>query len=275
MKKILLILLFVTALSLFARKKTDGFTVERILSSHTFHKEWETAISTAEEKTALEALNQPFFYLGKGAQCYAFASKDGKYVIKCFRHDHMRLPLHLCFLPQSWTKQREERGAQKLLKDFSSYKLAFEELREETALLYLHLNKTDHLKQELTLVDKIGIAHTLSLDGLEFVLQKRADLLYEQIEAWVKCGNVDSVKGAIDTLIMQINTRLTKGISDKDPNIKTNFGIIEGKVVQIDIGRFRKGYIPGDGPERILFPLQYLLDQENKELGNYLRQEIL
>ena len=33
-------------------------------------------------KDVIEGLSQPFFYLGRGHQCYAFSSKDDRFVLK-------------------------------------------------------------------------------------------------------------------------------------------------------------------------------------------------
>ena len=53
----------------------DGFSLNRISI-------WKNGIvSHLDPKTQL-ALDQPFYYLGRGHQCYAFGSLDNRYVIK-------------------------------------------------------------------------------------------------------------------------------------------------------------------------------------------------
>lgn len=187
-----------------------------------------------------EILNQPFSYLNKGVQTFVFASQDGKYVIKFLRHDHLRPALWAHFLPQQWRESKAAKKRAKLNKDFISYKIAYEELREETGLVFVHLNKTDYLKQKLSLIDKIGVGHCLDLDQFEFLVQKRAELLYPTLENLIDQGKIEDVKVALSNLVHLLAKKFDKGIFDKDPDLNTNFGFVGNEVVQIDIGRFRK-----------------------------------
>ena len=80
-------------------------------------------------------------------------------------------------LPASFLKKVDRRFA--LLKhDFDSYKIAYENLKDETGLIYLHLNKTDFLKQKMIIIDKIGIYHEIDLDSMEFLIQKGRAYLF-------------------------------------------------------------------------------------------------
>ncbi|HEY5235184.1 MAG TPA: hypothetical protein VIJ14_03300, partial [Rhabdochlamydiaceae bacterium] len=175
MKCILKIFLFVVCFVItaqFCKEQTGRFTILRITSKLTPQPEWETASLSPEEKTRIkEILSQPYSYLDNGVQSFVFASQDGQYVIKFFRHDHLDAPFWLT------PSQRAKKQTQ-LRKEFLSYKLAYETLREQTGLVFAHLNKTKDLHQTLDLVDKLGIHHPLPLDDYEFLIQKRASLLY-------------------------------------------------------------------------------------------------
>jgi hypothetical protein len=231
----------------FCYSKTDGFALYKIHSSLAYCPDWEPNPSSLQEHDQIvKIFDQPFYYLAKGAQSYVFASADGETVIKFFRIYHLRPPfwltaftLPLPLQPYRVHKMIAKRG--ELDKDFQSYKIAFQELKEETGLLYLHLNKTDHLKKRLTIYDKIGIAHQLDLDQMEFLLQKRATLVFPSIAHLVKTEGIDGAKQAISSLVKLLIGRCEKGIFDKDPDLNTNFGFLLHKIpVQIDIGRFRK-----------------------------------
>jgi hypothetical protein len=220
----------------FCLEQTDGFTIAKISSNLPFEKKWETdPLSEAEHREMLQILDQKFTYLASGGQCYAFVSADGQSVLKFFKH-HMRLPCG--WRPESAKKLQKKKN--KLERDFNSYKLAFEELREETGLLYIHLNKTDHLKQTVTIVDKLGIEHRLDLDRTEFVLQKRADLVYPHLQDLMQKGDTAGAKQVVDALLEVITARCQKGIFDEDARIHRNFGLIADKAVIIDVGRFKK-----------------------------------
>jgi hypothetical protein len=227
----------------FCYKQTDGFAHYKILSSLSFNPDWE--VNNAAEAEISAILDQPFRYLAKGAQSYVFASEDGQYVIKFFRIYHLQPPLWLRMLslpPLLQTRQIKKmmEKREELNKDFTSYKIAFEEMREETGLLYLHLNKTTHLKKTLRIYDKIGIAYDLEMDQMEFLLQKRAKLVYPAIDALMKTQGLGAAKEAIGALVQLLLARFEKGIFDKDPDLNSNFGFLGVQPIQIDIGRFSK-----------------------------------
>ncbi len=226
----------------FCYHKTDGFAVQKIRSNLPFHPEWETE---AIEPEHIQIFSQPFYYLAKGAQSYVFASEDGQTVIKFFRIYHLSPPFWITAfafplpcMPYKIRKILDKR--QELEKDFQSYKIAYDEMKEETGLVYLHLNKTNTLKQSVTIYDKLGIAHQLPLDEMEFLVQKRATLVFPAIDQLMKTEGIDAAKEAISALVKLLALRCSKGIFDKDPDLNTNFGFLGRIPVQIDIGRFRK-----------------------------------
>jgi hypothetical protein len=232
------------SLSLFCQHETDGFTLTKIHSTLSFNPEWETApLSQAEESELKALLSQEFTYLASGGQCYAFLSADGQSVIKCIKH-HLRRkaswPLKLP-LPEQLKKKLERsicKRKAKLKRDFNSYKLVFEELREESGLLYLHLNKTDHLKQEITLVDKLGIKHKVAADEIEFLVQRKATPVFPYLNQLLSQGELSAAKSAIHELVELVVSRSCKGIFDEDAKIQRNFGFVGSKAIFIDVGRF-------------------------------------
>ncbi len=229
----------------FCYKKTDGFALTKILSTFAFNPDWECPSSSQIDADHLEKiLNQPFHYLARGAQSYVFVSEDDNTVIKFFRLNHLCTPpwlaafhLPLTLQPYKISKMLEKRTS--VNRDFQSYKIAFEEMKEETGLLYMHLNKTSHLKKHLKIIDKIGIAHDLDLDNMEFLIQKKATLFYPTLEKLIKTEGETAAKEAISALIELLVSRCQKGIFDKDPDLNTNFGFLDKHPIQIDIGRFR------------------------------------
>ncbi|MBS0604351.1 MAG: hypothetical protein JSS60_04845 [Verrucomicrobia bacterium] len=243
--RLLAVVLFAVLAKQFCYKKTDGFALYKILSDLSFNQEWECPpLSQADSEQLEKILSQPFHYLAKGAQSYVFASEDGETVIKFFRVYHMRPPLWMTALslplplqPYRICKMIEKRV--ELGKDFQSYTIAFQQMKEETGLLYLHLNKTSHLKKHLTIYDKIGIAHDLDLDKMEFLVQKKATLVYPSIERLMKSEGEAAAREAIGALVHLLVNRCEKGIFDKDPDLNTNFGFLDKRPIQIDIGRFR------------------------------------
>lgn len=244
--KILALSLACIFLQKFCHSKTDGFALSKICSSLPYCSDWEVPPPSFEDSEKIMAmLDQPFYYLAKGAQAYVFISRDGQTVIKFFRIYHLQPPLWLnaLSLPLPLQPYKVRKIIEKRLeleKDFQSYKIAYQELKQETGLLYLHLNKTQHLKKRVTIYDKIGIAYPLDLDNMEFLIQKKASLVFPSIIDLVKTEGTHAAKEAISGLVKLLFLKCEKGIFDKDPDLNTNFGFLHTIPIQIDVGRFRK-----------------------------------
>jgi hypothetical protein len=282
--RIINICLFVSAffaLQWFCKRQTGGFTLQGIRSDLPFHPEWEVS-SSPEDPTELKKIfNQPYHFLNKGAQCYAFISQDEHYVIKFFRFSHLRSPVWLRKLPtpaflQKFKHRKILKRESKLYKDFTSYLLAYHYLKEDTGLIYLHLNKTDHLHRSLKIYDKLQIGHTIDLDQFEFLVQKKATLIYPSLEQWIENKKWNEAKKGLKSLISLLKKRLDQGIYDKDPDLNTNFGFINEQAVQIDIGRFKTGlqFRPQDELARITDHLCQWLEAKAPELSIFLKEEI-
>ncbi|MCB1110883.1 MAG: hypothetical protein KDK64_07860 [Chlamydiia bacterium] len=228
--------------------RPKGFTLKKITSHHTPVPEWE--VENTMTRGELDTLfNQPFTYLGSGNHTYAFVSDDGQYVIKFFKQKHMKtrtwvdhlpLPAKRIFYPMGKVdrrmKEREE--------SFKSYKIAFQKLRNETGILYLHLNKSDCLNIPLTLIDQHQKTLEVSLDEMEFLLQKRATLTFDHLKTLYKEGRAEEAQAAILSLLDVVAKRKQKGIYDKDLQFFKNFGFVKNQAIEIDIGEFREDVLP-------------------------------
>lgn len=274
-------IVLVILLQRFCHNKTDGFALRKILSSRPSYPEWEIAPPPLEEMAAIKAaLSQPYRYLGKGAQLYAFASDDEQYVLKFFRQEHLRPRVWFWILPAFHRKEKTQCSFRKLQKDFKSYKIAYESLKEETGLLYLHLNKSEDLHLKIPVYDKIGVEHWIELDQMEFILQKKAEMVYPTLTNWIEKNDISKAKSALTELVQVLKNRFTKEIFDKDPDLNTNFGILNGHPIQIDVGRFSKDNFYSNKEvykleiTRITDNLKQWLEESCPELSLHLQREI-
>lgn len=213
-------------------ERPKGFTLKKITSHHTADPKWGVE-QDLEKETLATYLQGPYTYLGSGNHTYAFESPDKKTVIKFFKQKHMRTS---DFFISSKTKKRREKERDD---SFSSYKIAYEKLKEETGLLYLHLNKTSHLDTTLTLIDQEGKSLAVSLDDMEFYLQKKGVLALEYLEGLFQEKAYDKAILAVRSLLHLIATRNQKGLYDKDLQFFKNFAFVDGEPIEIDIGEFR------------------------------------
>lgn len=272
-KKILKLLLFLViffGIERFCYYQTAGFRLAKISSDFPFNEEWEVDAGD----TPYAFLDQSFTFLGSGVQCYVFLGEDNTTVLKVFKHYHAlasnetlkKLPL-----PHFLEKNRQEilNHRFKRIDDiFKSCKIAFEELKEETGLLYLHLNKTTTIQKQIDLIDKIGNHHQINLDTTPFLLQKKGELFFVKLTSLLENHDDEEAGKLIHLLVKQITSRASKGIINDDPLFYRNFAYLDGNIVEIDTGSFFKN-------PRLLYNSQEL-DQEVSfeidELRNWVKK---
>lgn len=223
---------------------TGGFTLSNITSDFAFQPQWEVRpLMASEQAEFAKALDQPYFYLGKGCQSYVFASQDGQYVIKFFKYQRYRLQSWLAYFPPlpaivKYRQEKIEKKWNKLDGFVKSWKVAFENLQEETGLIFVHLNKTDRLHHQLTIYDKIGVQHTVDLDQMEFCIQRRASMLCPTLMEFKAKNDLAGAQRLVHQLLNMILSEYSRGLADNDHALMQNTGVAQGKAVHIDVGQF-------------------------------------
>jgi len=225
---------------------------------------------------------QPFHYLGSGKECYAFVSEDQQYVIKFFKQKHMRTQSLLDHFPLPYAIKRirnETISKRSLLRNkiFSSYTIAYQNFSDETGLLFLHLNPTKTLNRSIDITTRDGKKHTLDMDKMEFLIQKRANLIFSQIDAFMNTNQIKEAKLAIGSILDLIIIRNQKGIGDDDINCERNLGLIGERAIQIDIGEFSlipARYPPAEEFRCATYDLHKWLKNHHPTLADYLEKQI-
>jgi len=242
LKSILFLAAFI-AVERFCHKQTHGFRLQKIQSDLPHDPAWETTpLSVEEMQNIKKLLSQPYYFLGSGGQCYAFVSQDHQTVLKMFKHHHMRPQSWLDTLPvpkifESFRQKHQKIRMERLNTIFSSCKIAYDRFREGTGLIYMHLNKTNDLKQKLKLFDAIGSVHEIDLDQTEFALQKKATMTYPTIASLMEAQEIEAAKARLISFLDLILERCKVGVVDHDPR-KRNFGFVGEKAIEIDLGSF-------------------------------------
>lgn len=256
------------AIGHFCDKKTKGFSLHKIHSSSDINipVKAESLKSNAEIETMLK---QPFHFLGRGGQCFAFLSEDGETVIKFFKQHNIR---YWDWLNQHTFPNALDGLRQKILKKhrhrsplfFESCKIAYEEFKDRTGLIYLHLNNTDHFKGKVTVIDRLGIAYKIDPNTTRFALQKRVKPSYKKLKQLMRENDIEGAKRCIDSILNLIVERTKKGIKDRDPNIKRNFGFIGDQAIEIDLGSFTKTHK--------VYPIKEELTEKTQKLKKWLNK---
>jgi len=224
-------------------RRAPGFSIDKITPfEHAYNPDFHIPYSDTETQQVKDILKRPFSYFGSGRTCYAFLSDDGTYVLKLFKQRRMRpfsrfeKILGYGLIPHCQKKLQQRLSNRNKL--FTSFKIAHHDLKEETALIYLHLQPSNHLKQPLFLTSKDGQPFTLDADSMEFLIQKRAERTFPALTNMIETGQIEAAQNAIDSIVELITTRCQKQIDDDDNNCERNIGLLDGKAIEIDIGEF-------------------------------------
>lgn len=225
------------------RHEMDGFNLHGIASQLPYDQSFDVT-PPSQMSTVFAAFDQPYSYLGKGCQMYAFVSADGQYVLKFFKHCHLRpwtelnqIPLFSCL--RKWGDQKIERRWERRERLFTSCKLAYERLAEESGLLCVHLNRTPLLERDIVLIDRIGFKHRIWIDDYEFLLQRKMLLWDEVFVALVDQEDFcEQSTQRIDAICELYIRGYQYGIQDEDYAAANNIGFAsDGTACFIDIGR--------------------------------------
>lgn len=223
---------------------TDGFRLAHISSELKPDSRWKTRELTEEEKLEVDvAISQSYTYMGKGCQSYAFLSEDGQYIIKFLKYQRFRPQYYFywfTFLKEfkQYLDLKIDLKVQKMERLFTSWVVAFDLLPKETALIYTHLNKTDHLNRSITITDYAGYRYELDMDQMEFLIQKKGELLCPVIDQMMAEGKEEETKTMLSGLFRMIVSEYQRGIADNDHALMQNTGVIDGQPFQLDVGRF-------------------------------------
>jgi hypothetical protein len=265
MKRLVLFLLFtafVLALPSAFKRFTCGFKLAKMHIDLPFRPDWEVAPSLSRED--LNAiLDQPFSYLDKGAQCYVFQSGDERHVVKLFRYDQPHIIRH--------KKTSVEWKREKL---FSACLLAYQKAREETGLVYLHLNVTRGEVPILHAKGPIGQTLHFHLDRYRFAIQKKAQPFRASLLEAYHSSDKDALPRLIDSFVSVLSSRLGKGIGNSDPTVSRNFGFLEGKAVEIDFGNYYVHPPTIDEMHRYTHRLRRWLKHHAPEWVSYLDEKV-
>lgn len=226
---------------------TDDFRLANITCSSSLENRWSLPFLTEEEKVEIEEILQhPFYYLGKGAQCYAFSTADSKYVIKFFKFKHLKPNPLLEFLPSfsylgDWKNSIAARKYRKLSSIFNGYDLAYHYYKEGAGLIYIHLSPSQVIPpMTVTLIDKLGLTRQVPLNDITFILQRRGETLGQRLHMLLSQGNITTAQQAIAHILNMYCQEYAIGLWDHDHGVIQNTGFIDDKPFHLDVGKFTR-----------------------------------
>jgi len=212
---------------------SEGFRIDKINDNLTISSD---AIDNFHEIDKI--LNQKFKYLSKGCQTYVFQSEDKNYVIKFVRYHRYKTPLWLNVFDffEKHKNKRQNYKTRLLNQSLNSYEIAYKYLKDETALLYVHLNKTNHLNKKIQIEDRLKNKYFVDLDKTGFLVQKKV----RSFDAILKKNknNKEELKKLTNSFLQTTKAIYMKGFNNDDYNCIKNSGVIDNKVIHSDVGSF-------------------------------------
>jgi hypothetical protein len=241
---------------------TEGFDPHTVIASPLQFVQ----CTTPFDGEVAEAISRSYSYGGSGSQSFCCISDNGRYVVKFFKSMRQKDRFYeYLFFPSYRKAIRKRRDEANQAAHMSSI-IAHKELQSETALLALHLGTEPCTTKRLTVRDRLGRLHMIDLNRANFVIQKRAIPTSEWLTKARAAGQHDRAADFLKELFTLVVHRRRLGYNDKDPHLIRNFGYLDGKAVEIDIGGF---YIDRKKDERYF--IKYELPKISKKLLPWLR----
>lgn len=190
-----------------------------------------------------EIAAQPFHYIGHGAQAVAFASEDGRLVLKFFLQRSMHgkkrypIPKPTHWIPSHRKKRIERRQKiyqESLFKTMKNYVAAFEKIKDKTGIIAMHLNASDEPLPAIRLYDNKQKEHQIELNRASFILQKKAVLVKDKL---AQLSDLEK-RQALQALEEFFAMRAKEGFIDIERSfmIEANYGFIGNTPIQLDVG---------------------------------------
>ncbi len=237
-----LLLLFCLGIGKGLHHVRHGFNPRRI------QNESKTSLHLNEETKQI--LSQPFRYLGRGRQCFAFVSEDDRYVLKLLRTDIYYPSFWMRAFPCSFSQKIQKNRFNRFEFVTNSFILAVNKLKKQTGSIALHLGtlKQPHLSfisdhthkasPEITLIDSIGCTYHLPLETTSFALQYKHPIWAQEFLKAVQNKDSQTASKLLEALLDNVVERGKKGILNRDRSFLRNYGFDGESAYQIDLGSF-------------------------------------
>ena len=227
--------------SLIARP-SKKFGSAQFINTFAYNPEWDVPCPPETIQFVNMLSQQPFYFLGRGFQATAFISQDGDYVIKFFHQARLREKSFgedpIAFLFRNDNHERNSSRDEVFL----SSKMSYQELQEESGIIYVHLNRTENLIKGIKIHDAAGQSYRFQGDETSFVVQKKAEYVLPVIKSLMQQQKVEEAKQRIDQIFDLLLALAKKGFVDGDVALmrNNNIGFVKDRAIYIDTGHITK-----------------------------------
>jgi hypothetical protein len=164
-------------------------------------------------------------------------------VIKFIRYTKYELPFWMNALSffekgKSYRQRRLDFRQHKFFHSLQSYEIADQLMREETGLVFSHLQPTSCFAKSLLVKDRLGRKFSIDLDQCGFLLQRKVVPLRSKFLTCKKHKDLLGAKELTLSFLKTVQEMAKKKIVNCDYNCVKNSGVLENRVVFLDLGSF-------------------------------------
>ena len=127
---------------------------------------------------------------------------------------------------------------ERLMFTMKSFEISGNDLREQTAVIYLHFSKTKGLPKHFRITDAIHRSFEIDLNRIAFVLQEKEALMMPLCLQAIREKDEKTAHEMLESFLDVLAARAEKNIFNRDPSFLKNFGWDGKRCIQIDIGSF-------------------------------------
>lgn len=258
------------------------FNLQMIESQLLHREDWGVAISPDHDRFFYVVSQQALHWMGKGSVSCLFGTADKKYVVKFIQVSNLQAPVSRGLFGKLFgRKSKKSKKAGQLDDVCASVRASFNELKEETGIVYVHLNRTKATIHGLKLIDSYGQSQRVCGDDTCFVVQEHATPMITTLAKLMEKGDLDQAKTRVDQIFSLLLSLAKKGYIDGEDGLvqNNNIGYTKDRAIYLDAFHFfhaKKLNIM----ERMryecqlrLLPLERWLMGTYPELGSYYLQK--
>ena len=261
------------------------FSLQFIESTLSPRDDWEAKLSDDHDRFFYVASQQALRWVGRGSVSFIFETSDNKYVVKFVNMSLFKAAADPGFIKKTFHHKKPDADP-KMEDIFQSARLSFDELSEETGVVYVHLNKTKEKIHGLKLIDGYGQSQRVCGDDTCFVMQRRAWPVVKVLTDLMDKGANEEAYRRIDQIFDLLVSLARKGYVDGDERVisSNNIGFTDDRAIYIDpfhffpVRRLDLGQRMQYECQQRLLPLERWLELNYPELGAYYaqrREEVL
>jgi hypothetical protein len=217
------------------------FSLHFVESTFPQRNDWEARLSADHDRFFYVVSQQALRWLGKGSVSIVFATSDNKYVVKFINMLPFKKPSQHGFLKTAFSKKHKKFPHDAWMEDiFQSARLSFDELQEETGVVYVHLNRTREKIHGLKLCDYYGQSQRVCGDDTCFLMQRRAKPVLKVLTELMDEGKTEEACRRIDQVFDLLISLARKGYVDGDEHLisNNNIGFTDDRAIYVDTFHF-------------------------------------